>query len=150
MGQPWRTGCSQLSRSYSTCKATGVRDVLGTASAFLRGGGGLDVTCRDTAPASEVQVFSLSQVSLGNRIHGTRQLLALLPSHTVHLELDLCGLSSFLFSRCPSPSCRGCSSLKFSLEVQLGRACRVEMILCFLHVDELIVLCVKGWSRVHP
>lgn len=61
------------------------------------------MACRDTASASEVQVFSLPQGPLGSQIHGTRQLSALLPPDMVHLELDLCGLSSFLFPHCPFP-----------------------------------------------
>ena len=130
MGQPRCTGCSQLSPSYSTCKGTGVRDILGTASAFLGGGGGLDMACRDTASASEVQVFGLSQGLLGSQIHSTRQLSVLLPPTRSIWNLTSVCCQAFCFLTAPSPSCRGCSRLKFSLEVQLWRACRVETILC--------------------
>ena len=72
-----------------------VRDVLGTASAFLGGGGGLDVACRDTASAAEVQVFSLSQVSLGNQIHGARPLWPFSPPTWSIWSLTSVGCQAF-------------------------------------------------------
>lgn len=94
-------GLQPAAPSYSTCKGTGLRDDLGTASALLGGGGALDVACRDTASASEVQVFGPSQGSLGSQIHGTRQLSALLPPTPSIWNLTSVGCQAFCFLTAP-------------------------------------------------